>query len=69
MSDKWISVEQELPEEGQLCIMFGNGVVQHALYSLDSESGEWWPQDDDFDAAPISTFTHWMPLPAPPETK
>lgn len=64
---EWVSVEERLPEEGQLCIMLGDGVVQHALYSLDE--GYWVPHDEDFDRAPFHAFTHWMPLPAPPKTK
>lgn len=62
----WIDVNQELPEYGQLCIMLCNGIVQHALYSLDDESGNWQPFDEDFDQAPFNTFSHWQPIPAAP---
>ena len=71
----WISVEDKLPQEtGEVCrvvnLMMDNGLetagwlndITGLGYFLDSRSSF-------IRQAPISRFTHWMPLPEPPEVE
>ena len=67
--ERWISVEERLPEEGDhvpviVCIA---GVTQNqTAYLLD---GWLYWGDRDSDPCPIDRMTHWRPLPAPPKEK
>jgi hypothetical protein len=66
---EWIDCKQRMPEEGEPLLIVWNGVVQHLTYNL--HEGEWYAhhQDPDEETAIQHGFvTHWMTLPAPPET-
>ena len=63
---KWIDVKHELPPMGKLVIVSMGNIVQSCLYSWNEIDQCWSPFDGDFDCAPLNTFTHWQPLPAPP---
>jgi len=58
--DRWISVEDRLPEEGEWVLIFGPGY--HVPLEGFLISGAWI--DDQFERR---TVTHWMPLPEPPK--
>jgi len=53
---EWISVEDELPAEGQMVVAFHNhgDSTGWTTYCWD----RWWKMND---------VTHWMPLPAAPD--
>jgi len=75
---EWIRVADQLPELGQLVLGWYDGTL--AVFARDASGGEGWlwsiqtaardlvapwglECDDDY------AITHWMPLPAPPESK
>ena len=66
----WISVEDELPDNNEMVIVFSNDIinafVETAYYYTCPEylTGNWCDENGD-DYPPITT--HWMPLPPPPE--
>ena len=70
---KWISVEDRLPEDGELVLVLASGkpcenitlvdAYEMAEYSRDNNRGwilETYPMWED------AKVTHWMPLPEPP---
>lgn len=64
----WISVEDRLPEEGEVVLIaddaFFGGLI-HAIASIERGSWEW---RDDMSTAGHPRPTHWMPLPELPES-
>lgn len=64
--DKWISVEESLPEEEVHVLCFWNDkrIEGAVLTNLDDEKYWYYLQDGD---ACNSNPTHWMPLPQPPK--
>jgi hypothetical protein len=67
---EWISVKDRLPNEETPVITLYSGVVQHVTYWI--IDGSWYPAHaDEADETPVNSgvFTHWMPLPEPPEDK
>lgn len=62
--DKWISVEDRLPEELEYVLLFDAAAKFYTIgfYSL----GKWHCVDGNWN---VKSFTHWMPLPEPPKTK
>lgn len=61
--DKWISVNEQLPEKMQSVLVYRDGDM--GVDFIDDNGGWFW---DDPDELP-PPVTHWMPLPAPPEVK
>ena len=55
---KWISVKDELPENGYWLCYFDDGFI-----STVTMSGDWELWDDS------GEVTHWMPLPKPPKAR
>ena len=57
---EWISTETRRPEaeQGNKILAFGNGYV----FECEFDEGYWCNIGGD-------DFTHWMPLPEPPEVK
>jgi len=67
---KWISVEDELPEETGNVLVFANDIVNSWVevvnaYICPEYENLIWEQLDGEDYPAI--ITHWMPLPAPPQ--
>ena len=65
-SPDWISVNKRLPEESGDYLVFVEGMIENMLYSKQHSA---WNADDlnchkNYE---ITTVTHWMPLPEPPE--
>ena len=56
----WISVDDRLPEKGDLVNIVKGGAVVCGFYD-----GEWW----DINGRRGGDVTHWMPLPEPPKPK
>jgi hypothetical protein len=63
---EWISVKQELPENGRKVLIFMPTVRVIYQVWMDAkenrfrDSDGWWP---------TSAPSHWMPLPEPPDAK
>ncbi len=70
MNGDWIPVTERLPKEGQRVLAYEkpNLIVVAEMHSrMPLVGGVWWSKDNGY--TPYSVFpTHWMPLPAPPET-
>jgi hypothetical protein len=63
LAPKWISVDEEYPEDLKLVLLAyaDNGYVDIGYY--DESFAEW----DDLSDSKILRPTHWMPLPLPPK--
>jgi hypothetical protein len=64
-NEKWISIENDLPDEYPYDVLvFGKSECGECFYDVAFYDGAWhcgyW--DDEID-----NITHWMPLPEPPE--
>ena len=57
---KWISVNDRLPEDGESVLTYKNGNVDVQVYEKNRNG---WIQGNWF--WPMATVTHWMPLPEP----
>jgi len=67
MSNEWISVETEMPEEKLMVLIVAIKIGPNKDYTTDMYCSWFdgcrfprWPHDAD--------VTHWMPLPSPPDT-
>lgn len=68
---EWIDVGDNLPEDGELCIICtdtydGYEVADcYACYNYESDKWYWWVDGpaDDVDG----NVSYWMPLPQPPK--
>ncbi|ENV0480672.1 DUF551 domain-containing protein [Salmonella enterica] len=62
----WIPVSERMPEDGEHVIVFHpkDGVMQITFFFA---YGKWWDAAEDDGGLSKSYFTHWMPLPAPPQ--
>lgn len=71
--DGWISVSERLPQEyGAVCknviLLMDDGFVTVGWLNQVTRKGYYLDAvNDDVIREPISRFTHWMPLPEPPE--
>ncbi|MGP2884706.1 DUF551 domain-containing protein [Serratia marcescens] len=65
--EEWIACSDRMPDETQPVIVVSDGgVVQRTVYQFcDGVWSDWYDEHDHLNA---DTFTHWMPLPAAPET-
>ena len=59
---KWISVNDRLPDDGESVLTCKNGKVDVQVYEKNRNG---WIQGNWF--WPMATVTHWMPLPKPYE--
>ena len=67
--NEWISVEEKLPENGQVVLFYQkDGFIYCAEYFAGNAlmSPGWFIDNDSWDAKEV---THWMPLPAPPDSR
>jgi hypothetical protein len=68
----WISVSERLPETRTNVLAYdGNlphSVTSFRVVSLSIDGSQWFDQHTD-EEHPVNAFTHWMPLPGPPEAK
>ncbi|EDV2893487.1 DUF550 domain-containing protein [Salmonella enterica] len=64
--DGWISCSERMPEDGEHVIVFHprDGVMQITFFFA---YGQWWDAAEDDGGLAKSYFTHWMPLPEPPQ--
>ena len=63
---EWISVKDKLPEEDKNVLVRGTSgwiEVKHYVIQRGDYAGGWYPG-----GCPISNTSHWMPLPAPPDS-
>ncbi len=69
---KWISVSERLPERNVRVLVVASptpGVVKRITIADWSEHNHWEIDPDDrLICINNETITHWMPLPAPPES-
>ena len=67
---EWISIEDELPDEGDKIIAFSNGNVVFAYYSSvwndRATFRDPFMAQSDYGPEDLEDVTHWMPRPAPP---
>jgi len=67
MSDKWISINEKLPEkEKDILICNDEGKVQFGIYSCDVYDDKFFTTNFEQYLLP-GNVTHWMDLPSPPE--
>ena len=70
---RWISVSERLPQEyGEVCknvnLLMDDGFVTVGWLNQATNKGYYLDAvNDDVIREPLSRFTHWMPLPEPPE--
>lgn len=69
---EWVSVEERLPQEGgsvceNVILLMDNGLVTVGWLNQITNRGYYLDTINDVVIkAPLSRFTHWMPLPEPP---
>lgn len=65
---RWISVEERLPERQDTVLLY---VEDYGSWiTLGRRSGDGWYVNEAAEGGgpkPLDRFTHWMPLPEPPE--
>lgn len=78
-SDGWISVKDQLPSDGQKCIVSDhikwtrNGKtgtydqVHILTFRIDGEETSWDQEDGDDHYCELNQISHWQPLPKPPK--
>lgn len=62
MENKWISVKDRMPKDGETVLTFKNGIFEVQEYEKKRNGwiGENWFWS-------MATVSHWMPLPEPQE--
>ena len=66
VGNKWISVEERLPEKDKDVLCYSNKNGGHLFFGYRGYiSGEWMEGG----SLHIGDVTHWMPLPEPPEVE
>lgn len=66
--DRWISVEERLPEEGLTVLVWSPTCLMHSMRYYPKSAYPWRDNDprDECSFSTIPDATHWMPLPSPP---
>lgn len=67
MIDKWISVEDRLPDYYKPVLVICNNTPSMNIVWLASDGDRYFYTELNSDRI-ISNVTHWMPLPEPPQT-
>ena len=64
---QWIKCSERMPEEGKPVLVVSSigGVVQNNVYEWDGRT--WCDFMADYNELSMDVFTHWMPLPEPPQ--
>lgn len=64
---EWVKCSERMPEPGKpvLVVSSMGGVVQHNLYRWGRTT--WCDNRADYEEYGQGVFSHWMPLPEPPE--
>ena len=64
---KWIKCSDRMPEEGNPVLVVSSigGAVQNNVYECDGRT--WCDFRADYNELSMDVFTHWMPLPEPPQ--
>jgi hypothetical protein len=65
---RWIAVGERLPEDGLEMVLLTDG----EWVTFGRQSGDGWYVEESAEALgprELSRFSHWMPLPEPPEVK
>lgn len=67
MTEQWISVSQVLPDEEVKVLLYGPEGIRlgHLVGAVSALGSDYWNVEDE--GKNLGHFTHWMPLPAPPE--
>lgn len=71
MDNTWISVEERLPEKGVAVLAYSRLWQGYEIAAIkEATDGVWdvWETQDQ-DWFSIGDFSHWMPLPDPPEVE
>jgi hypothetical protein len=67
---RWIPASEVLPETRTNVLAydgnFPHSVTSFRVVSLSIDGSQWFDQHTD-EEHPVNAFTHWMPLPQPPE--
>ena len=69
METKWISVDERLPEKGEVVQFFHivwKCPVSASIVDVDDHRGSIVREKTKTTEWPIQAFSHWMPLPKPP---
>lgn len=64
---QWVKCRERMPEEGKPVLVVSNigGAVQNNVYEWDGRT--WCDFRADYNELSMDVFTHWMPLPEPPQ--
>ena len=64
---QWIKCSGRMPEEGKPVLVVSSigGAVQNNVYEWDGRT--WCDFRADYNELSMDVFTHWMPLPEPPQ--
>lgn len=64
---KWIKCSERMPEEGKPVLFVSSigGRVHNNVYEWDGRT--WCDFRADYNELSMDVFTHWMPLPEPPQ--
>jgi hypothetical protein len=62
---QWIKCSERMPPVNVAVLVCVNDVVQKNVFCWDGEA--WCDWYDEYDELAQDTFTHWMPLPEPPQ--
>jgi hypothetical protein len=61
----WVACSERMPTNLRPVLVVHNGATQWISYRWARD--HWEPTEDGIDDAPADAFSHWQPLPAPPE--
>lgn len=64
---EWISVDDRLPDDGQLVLVAKNNAINIKEFNSSSELGSFWWDIVVGECSLLYDYSHWMPLPEPPK--